>query len=255
MKSPFPDSFGRGRLFEEIWKRFGTVETYIEPFFHTSGVVLNRPFPAGAEIVNDTECAIANFWRAIRADSEAVVATADYPVSEVDYHARFDALKRSYRRLRRRILNNPEDYDIKAAAFWLYCASFDIEPRREPFPNLWRDAEQRRLYLANISRRLRSVQLTCRDWSEAVSLAPGTGLFICPPSDASSLNVRLKVRNWSLESGERPGVRIALFGIGGEGNEILEENGWSVFIPEEKSANRIWFSPSCLRYTSQPGLF
>jgi hypothetical protein len=40
------------------------------------------------ETVNDKDCYLANFWRALQADPEAVAHWADAPVNEADLHAR-----------------------------------------------------------------------------------------------------------------------------------------------------------------------
>lgn len=45
--------------------------------------------PCGhTETVNDADGLLCNFWRAMRADPDAVAEHADYPVSEADAHAR-----------------------------------------------------------------------------------------------------------------------------------------------------------------------
>lgn len=54
-----------------------------------------RPFSANPSIpkietVNDKDCFICNFWRAVSNDPEGVAQYADYPVNEIDLHAAKD---------------------------------------------------------------------------------------------------------------------------------------------------------------------
>src|SRR3990167_7581413 len=78
------------------------------------------------ETVNDINAWIANFWRAVRADPEAVAHWAHYPVSEVDLFARGNWL--FYREEAQTFIENmrgdPEYYDLKVAGWWVWgqCA-------------------------------------------------------------------------------------------------------------------------------------
>jgi hypothetical protein len=42
-KTPFPYIGGKTRVAPEIWRRFGDVKNYVEPFFGGGAVLLNRP--------------------------------------------------------------------------------------------------------------------------------------------------------------------------------------------------------------------
>jgi len=56
-------------------------------------VLLGRPEPFnGPETVNDVNGWLTNFWRALALNPEATAAAADWPVSELDLHARGDAI-------------------------------------------------------------------------------------------------------------------------------------------------------------------
>ena len=89
MQAPFPYFGGKKRIAAAVWDRFGDVRNYVEPFFGSGAALLLRPQPfAGTETVNDADGMIANFWRAIAADPEAVAFHADHPVNENDLHAR-----------------------------------------------------------------------------------------------------------------------------------------------------------------------
>lgn len=88
LKSPFPWFGGKSRAAEIIWNRFGEVPNYCEPFAGSLAVLLFRPTEPGIETVNDLDRYVANFWRAVQSDPEAVAAHANWPVNEVDLEAR-----------------------------------------------------------------------------------------------------------------------------------------------------------------------
>lgn len=70
------------------------------------------------------------------------------------------------------------------------------------------------------------------------------------------------VRQWCVENGSDPLLRIALCGYDGDGSEVLESLGWSVYAwkarggygsqseggrgRDNSKRERIWFSPNCL---------
>src|SRR5215471_9186111 len=82
------DYGGKSRVAPLIWQRFGNVPNFIEPFFGSGAVLLGRPHAPGIETVNDKDAYVANSWRALQADPEAVAQWADWPVNEADQHAR-----------------------------------------------------------------------------------------------------------------------------------------------------------------------
>ena len=74
---------GKRRVAGLVWPRFGDVVNYVEPFFGSGAMLLNRPMPfSGPETVNDADGFISNFWRAVVADPEGVAHAADWPVNE-----------------------------------------------------------------------------------------------------------------------------------------------------------------------------
>ena len=89
IKAPFPYFGGKSLVAAEVWKRFGQLNNYIEPFCGSLAVLLGRPSPFGAyETVNDKSCMLANFWRAVKYSPEEVAEHCNYPVSEIDLHSR-----------------------------------------------------------------------------------------------------------------------------------------------------------------------
>ena len=122
LKAPFPYFGGKSRIAAAVWERFGTVQNYVEPFFGSGAVLLGCPWPGHTETVNDADGLLANFWRALRADPDAVAEHADYPVSELDLHARHRWLV-AQRADVERLLADPEWYDPKAAGWWVWGIS------------------------------------------------------------------------------------------------------------------------------------
>ncbi len=119
MKAPFPWFGGKSRVSDLVWDRFGNTANYIEPFFGSGAVLLNRPDPPGIETVNDMDCMVANFWRALQHDPDAVAEAADNPVNEADQHARHLWLA-SQEEFRERMKVDPEYYDAKIAGWWVW---------------------------------------------------------------------------------------------------------------------------------------
>lgn len=108
-----------------MWSRFGDVANYVEPFCGSAAVLLARPTKPRIETVNDANCFIANFWRAIQRDPEAVAHHADWPVNEADLHARHRwlMLSESSVEWREHMKTDPEFYDAKVAGWWVWGAS------------------------------------------------------------------------------------------------------------------------------------
>jgi 16S rRNA G966 N2-methylase RsmD len=124
-----------------------------------------------------------------------------------------------------------------------------------------------------LAARLRRVRVCCGDWSRVVTKAVtyGQGLtavFLDPPyADTAGrdpnlyavedLSVAHRVREWAIENGSNPKLRIALCGYEGE-HQMPDD--WEC-VPwkasggyskpgsrgdENRHRERIWFSPHCL---------
>jgi site-specific DNA-adenine methylase len=119
LKAPFPWFGGKSRVARLVWDRFGNIPNYIEPFFGSGAVLLGRPHPPGIETVNDLDCMVANFWRALQHDPEDVALYADSPVNEADQHARHLWLS-SQEEFRERMKGDPGFYDAKIAGWWVW---------------------------------------------------------------------------------------------------------------------------------------
>ncbi len=122
LKAPFPYFGGKSKVADLVWSRLGDVRNYLEPFCGSAALLLLRPHEPQVETVNDKDCFIANFWRATKADPEAVVKYCNHPVNEADLHARHRWLVLSDDAIafRERMRRDPDYYDAKIAGWWVW---------------------------------------------------------------------------------------------------------------------------------------
>ena len=121
LKAPFPWFGGKRKVAPLVWSRFGNVRNYVEPFFGSGAVLLNRPVPFdGVETINDADGLLANFWRAVKADPMSVADYADWPVNENDLHARHAWLVGQKNSLQAHMEGDPDFFDIKIAGWWVW---------------------------------------------------------------------------------------------------------------------------------------
>jgi len=119
--APFPYFGGKSRAAGLIWSLLGGVENYVEPFCGSAAVLLARPDAPRIETINDADGFVANFWRAVAREPEAVAHHADWPCNEADLFARHGWLVRQRERLRAG-LECPDFYDAKIAGWWVWGA-------------------------------------------------------------------------------------------------------------------------------------
>ena len=124
LKTPFPWFGGKSKAANLIWSRLGSdCKNYIEPFFGSGAVLLNRPDEyAGWITVNDLDGHVANLWRAMQSKPEEVAKHACNPVNEVDLHARHLWLVNNAQSLTARLMADPEYSDARAAGWWAWGA-------------------------------------------------------------------------------------------------------------------------------------
>jgi len=302
MSAPFPWFGGKRRVAGDIWARFGNVMNYVEPFFGSGAVLLGRPsFSHGNETVNDLDGFIANFWRSIQHSPDATAKWADNPVNENDLHARHSWLVGQRDLLRPSLEGDPEWHDPKIAGWWVWGISCWIGSGFCSGKGPWQVVDGKLVHLGNngrgvnrqlvgdgesrlgpwfaaLSQRLSRVRVCSGDWSRvcgpSVTFKHGmTAVFLDPPyadtagrdpdiySEDSS-TVAHSVREWAIENGRRPDMRIALCGYEGE-HEMPEDwavQKWSAGAgfggqAKEQSHNgereRIWYSPACLGATQR----
>ena len=126
-KPLFPYFGGKSRIANRIWAVLGSVQNYVEPFFGSGATLWLRPGGAsGIETVNDKNGFVANAWRAIKHDPDAVAKHADNPVNECDLHARHLWLLGQRDAIADRLCGDPDYFDAKAAGWWIWGMSCNI---------------------------------------------------------------------------------------------------------------------------------
>lgn len=281
--APFPWFGGKRRVADLVWRRFGDVPNYVEPFAGSLAVLLARPHAPRTETVNDADCYLANFWRALREAPDAVADWCDWPVNEADLLARHRWLK-AQEAFRESMRRDPAFYDAKIAGWWVWGLSawigsgwcpHDTHARvPDQLPHLG-DAgrgDTLRPYLHALAARLRRVRVACGDWTrvmgESVTVKHGvTGVLLDPPYGSDEHDVRYSAKGqdvardvaaWAAANGDNPLYRIALCGYDGE--HAMPER-WTCVAwkarggygsqsagrgRENAARERIWFSPHCL---------
>jgi DNA adenine methylase len=126
LRAPFPWFGGKSRASGIVWGALGNVPNYVEPFFGSGAVLLARPGgPGKIETVNDLDRWVANFWRAVSIDPDAVARHADSPVNEADVHAWHKSLlSREEWKAKMQDGNAPDYFDAEIAGRWVWglCA-------------------------------------------------------------------------------------------------------------------------------------
>ncbi len=249
LRAPFPWFGGKSRVASLVWQRFGDVPNYVEPFAGSLAVLLGRPTAPRIETVNDLDCYVANFWRAVAADPEAVARWADWPVNEADLHARHKWLV-TRKEWRERMKTDPDHYDARVAGWWLWgigCTANSASWLR-PTPQRSRPKVSAHVKgcgihgttdwhetIRSLAERLRRVRVMCGDWSRAVTFDALhgdrtnpvlTGVLLDPPYShaerdasiygASETDCSGDVRRWAIANGGDDRLRIALCGYEGE---------------------------------------
>jgi hypothetical protein len=249
LKSPYPFFGGKSRVASVIWSGLGEVSSYVEPFAGSLAVLLANPKIPKIETVNDKDCFISNFWRAVSQDPEGVAKYADYPVHEADLHARHKWLVSSAtKEFHRKMNSDPDYYDLKIAGWWVWGIGASIG-------NNWLQPKGLNAspvlssagggihgmtlpvleWFKKLQERTRRVRVCCGDWSKIVTpgitfkskgLGPKdiTGVFLDPPyatevRDAvykEESNIFPEVCQWAINNGDNPRMRVVLCGYEGD---------------------------------------
>ena len=120
----FPYFGGKSKIADLVWERFGNVVNYVEPYAGSLAVMRARPHAPTIETVNDGSAHICNVWRAIQWEPQETAKWTDWPVNEVDLHARHKRLVELEPTLRELLLADPDHCNPKLAGWWIWgiCA-------------------------------------------------------------------------------------------------------------------------------------
>lgn len=123
-KSPYPWFGGKSSIMPDVWRRFGRVANFVDPFFGSNAALLSNPYwtpkTSMIETVNDADGMVSNFWRAVAAAPDEVAHYADRPVNENDLHAIHSWLVNQKDSLAPCLEGNPDYYDAKIAGCWVW---------------------------------------------------------------------------------------------------------------------------------------
>jgi DNA adenine methylase len=124
MKAPFPYFGGKASIADDIWRYLGDPDHYIEPFFGSGAVLLNRKqWENKTETVCDKDGFIANVWRSIQFSPDETAEYCDWPVNHIDLIARKRELIKNEERLLENLASDTEWHDVKMAGYWIWAAS------------------------------------------------------------------------------------------------------------------------------------
>lgn len=136
-RPPFPFFGTKRKVADDVWRVFGRVSRYVEPFMGSAALILARPRPVHT-VANDRNRYLSNFWRAVQFAPEETARWADWPVNEADLLARHRWLEsrpferaiagtpdpadllRRLRRLEQRLDADPLWYDPVVAGWWAW---------------------------------------------------------------------------------------------------------------------------------------
>lgn len=121
--APFPYFGGKSKVADIVWQALGRPKHYIEPFFGSGAVLLARPDydpTQHVETINDADGHLANVWRSLQRDPDAVARHCDCPVNHVDMSARVHWLRRNAADVKQSMNDDPEFFDPQAAGYWIY---------------------------------------------------------------------------------------------------------------------------------------
>jgi site-specific DNA-adenine methylase len=280
LSAPFPYYGGKKTVSSLVWDKFGKVQNFVEPFFGSGAVLLNRPdySLSFTETVNDKDCFLANFWRTTKFSKKELLEELIAPLSEVDLFAKRKWIRQEAQSLEDQLRSDATYHNPKLAADWVWGVSawiggdFTSGPPskkrqsshgRGVHAKRFRDPKKLEELLTRLEQRLRYVEILCGDWKRLVTpqmtfIRGVTGVFLDPPYVKSTRTVGLyglddvqvanEVFDWACENGSNPKLKIAVCGLEGDHNfpSGWECVAWSAPGRSKNSTNeRIWFSPSC----------
>lgn len=283
LTAPFSYFGGKSLIADTVWRYFGNIKRYMEPFFGSGAVLLARPdwAPRMDEIACDKDGHIANIWRSIKYAPAQVAKYCDNPNYHVDFVARKKILNKESDDLFNNLIQDEKFFSARLAGCWIWCANLGIarwDNNENSIPQLSSSCKltykKTREKLEQLSRRLKSVKVISGDWSRICggnwqTNKGSCGIFFDPPYSTEtrdqsvyrndSLTVADDVEDWCVEHKDVHGLKIIVAGYAGE-HDRLEQIGWKTFRwkasggwgnqnKKKQNLNRfketLWLSPNC----------
>ena len=276
-KAPMTYFGAKSAVAAEVWSRLGSPSHYIEPFAGSLAVLLARPdWRPGprqwTETVNDADGLLCNFWRAVAQSPDAVAEAADWPVFELDLHARHAELIARRVEVAERLRADPRWCDPELAGWWVWGAGAwigsgwgDRAARQMPHigdtgRGVHRISSNRRAVVLSVAERLQHIRVLCGDWRRAVTKSAcegwgdgDVGVFLDPPYGEGSMeyagggngdaSIAADVWAWAVstwrepeQSGRRRDPRVRIVVAGYEDGRAVPD-GWQTVAWD--AANRI----------------
>ena len=227
---------------------FGNISNYVEPFAGSLAVLLYSPKISKIETINDNDCLLINFWRAVTFDVENVIKFADHPVHEAELHARHRwILTQVTDEFIKNMHSDPHFFNSQLAGYWVWGMGASVgdnwlKPKGLNAAPLLSSGgggihgmkANIDVWMHQLQNRLRKVRMICGDWKRLTSPAilwnniglgkdDITGIFLDPPYSflgrdkvyREEHDVFGDVCKWAIES-SKPDVRIAVCGYDGD---------------------------------------
>lgn len=120
LKSPFPYHGSKSRWTKVVWSKFGNVDRYIEPFAGSLAMLLSVPAGDRVEIVADTNCYIANFWRSVKFEPDSVALFSANPSITCDLISKNKYISEWVQSSKDKLFEDPYFYDAEIAGWWCW---------------------------------------------------------------------------------------------------------------------------------------
>lgn len=217
--APYPWFGGKRTIAAQVWRRFGDVDRYVEPFFGGGAVFFARPKPQGVEVINDADGFVVNFLRAVQAAPllvEELIAAAPHSELELEAHHRWLCRIPEKHLFLERLRTDRKYYDVERAAWWClglslwigidWCAgefcgedparsSSTVAVGRYRRPTLKPQGvtcdRDWPAYFAALAQRLAKTRITCGDFRRVLTKSALSGggraaVFLDPPYSAAA---------------------------------------------------------------------
>jgi len=114
----------KARVASVVWTRLGDVDHYVEPFFGSGAVYFLAPKKHKKATINDVDCYIVNFFRTLKNEPFRLAKEVMYcSVAQAEMRARHYELTAKRSLITSKIQGDPEYYNLKYAAWWVYTLS------------------------------------------------------------------------------------------------------------------------------------